>query len=104
MDIAGQIKSLAAKALKDLYGFDISETDLTINITKPEFEGDYTIVLFSFIKQLKKPPEQLGKELGTFLVERNAGLFTGYNVIKGFLNLTVADNYWIHFLQSNYNQ
>jgi len=104
MDIAGQIKSLAAKALKELYSFDISETDLTITITKPEFEGDYTIVLFSFIKQLKKSPEQLGNELGTFLTEKNADLFTAYNVIKGFLNLTVADNYWVHFLQSNYNQ
>ncbi|MEJ0101192.1 MAG: arginine--tRNA ligase [Bacteroidota bacterium] len=103
MDIAGQIKSLTARALKDLYGLDTNEAHLTINITKPEFEGDYTIVLFSFIKQLKKSPEQLGNELGTFLIEKNTGLFTAYNVIKGFLNLTVADNYWIHFLQSNYN-
>jgi len=104
MDIAGQIKVIAAKALKDVCNFSIPETDLTINSTKPEFEGDYTLVLFSFIKQLKKSPEQLGNELGKYIVENNSSLFTGYNVIKGFLNLTVADNYWTHFLQTNYNQ
>src|SRR5437868_1392254 len=102
MDIAGRTKELAAKALKELYGYNISEADLTINITKPEFEGDYTLVLFSFIKQLKKSPEQLGNELGKYLVEKNTDLFTAYNVIKGFLNLTISDNYWIQILQTNY--
>lgn len=102
MDIAGQIKSLAAKALKELYNYDINEADLTINITKPEFEGDYTLVLFSLIKQLKKSPEQLGNELGTFLIQKNDGLFTAFNVIKGFLNLAIADHFWIQFLQTNY--
>ncbi|MES1215648.1 MAG: arginine--tRNA ligase, partial [Bacteroidota bacterium] len=104
MDIAAQIKSLAAKALKELYQYETNPDDLTINITKPEFEGDYTIVLFSFVKQLKKSPEQLGNELGQYLVTNNATIFTGYNIIKGFLNLTVADDYWIGFLQSNYNE
>jgi arginyl-tRNA synthetase len=103
MDIAGQIKSLAAKALKELYAYDINEVDLTINITKPEFEGDHTLVLFSLIKQLKKSPEQLGNELGKYLIEKNTELFTAYNVIKGFLNLTISDKYWIQFLQTNYN-
>ena len=104
MDIAGKIKTIAAKALKDIYDFSIPETELTINTTKPEFEGDYTLVLFSFIKQLKKSPEQLGNELGKHLVDNNSSLFTAFNVIKGFLNLTVADSYWTGFLQSNYNQ
>ena len=58
--------------------------------------------LFSFIKQLKKSPEQLGKEIGDHLVNNNPDLFTAYNVIKGFLNLTVKNNYWIEFLQKNY--
>ncbi len=102
MDIAGQIKSFAAQALKELYSYDINETDLTINLTKPEFEGDYTLVLFSFIKQLKKSPELVGNELGKHLIEKNAGYFTTYNVIKGFLNLTVSDSYWLQYLQTNY--
>jgi arginyl-tRNA synthetase len=102
MSIAEQIKPLVASAIKDLYAQDFSPAELTVNATKPEFEGDYTVVLFSFVKQLKKNPEQLGNELGDYLLKANAALFTNYNVIKGFLNLSIADDYWINFLQSNY--
>ena len=102
MSIVNQVKPLVVKALKDLYGQDFSEQELTINTTKPEFEGDYTLVLFSFVKQLKKSPEQLGSEIGEALVKTNPDIFTAHNVIKGFLNLTVADNYWLSFLHKNY--
>ena len=68
MSIIKEIKPLLQASLKELYGYEAAETELTINTTKPEFEGDYTIVLFSFVKQLKKSPEQLGQELGTHLV------------------------------------
>ncbi|HLG39518.1 MAG TPA: arginine--tRNA ligase [Chitinophagaceae bacterium] len=103
MSIINRIKALVIKTLKDLYQLDMKEDDLTVNITKPEFEGDYTIVLFSFIKQLKKSPEQLGKEIGEGLLNSNPDLFSSYNVIKGFLNLVIADKYWVEFLQSNYS-
>ncbi|MBC7875104.1 MAG: arginine--tRNA ligase [Ferruginibacter sp.] len=107
MSIISQIKPLVAKELKDLYGQDpaatgFPESELAITITKPEFDGDYTLVLFSFVKQLKRSPEQLGNELGAALVKANPAFFTAYNVIKGFLNLTVADSYWLNFLQSNF--
>lgn len=103
MSIVSRIKPLVAKALKELYSQDIAETDLTINSTKPEFEGDYTLVLFSFVKKLKKSPEQLGNEIGEYLIKNNAELFTAFNVIKGFLNLTITDNYWTGFLQAHYS-
>ena len=103
MSIISQIKPLVIKALKDLYGQDFSESELTINTTKPEFDGDYTLVLFSFVKQLKKSPELLGAEIGEALVKTSPYIFTAHNVIKGFLNLTIADNYWINFLQANYD-
>jgi arginyl-tRNA synthetase len=102
MSIAGRINPLVVTALKDLYGQDIPASSITINITKPEFEGDYTIVLFSFVKLLKKAPEVMGREIGEYLVARNAVLFAEYNVIKGFLNLTIADAFWMQFLQSSY--
>jgi arginyl-tRNA synthetase len=102
MSIAGRINPLVVTALKDLYGQDIPASSITINITKPEFEGDYTIVLFSFVKLLKKAPEVMGREIGEYLVARNAVLFAEYNVIKGFLNLTIADAFWTQFLQSSY--
>jgi arginyl-tRNA synthetase len=103
MSIVTQIKLLVIKTLKDLYGRTYNESELTINTTKPEFEGDYTLVLFSFVKQLKKSPEQLGNEIGEALIKHNPDLFTAFNVIKGFLNLTISDNYWINFLQTNYS-
>jgi arginyl-tRNA synthetase len=101
--IVKSVQPLMIKALKSLYGQDLKESDLTINITKPEFEGDYTLVLFSFVKQLKKSPEQLGKEIGDYLVSNNPDLFSSYNVIKGFLNLSITDNYWTGFLQSSFS-
>jgi arginyl-tRNA synthetase len=102
MSIVNDIKPLVIKALKELYEQDFKGSDLTINTTKPEFEGDYTLVLFSFVKQLKKSPEQLGKEIGEALLKDNPALFTAFNVIKGFLNLTISDRYWTGFLQTNY--
>lgn len=103
MSIVSRIKPLVVQALGDLYKQAFTEADLTINSTKPEFEGDYTLVLFSFVKQLKKSPEQLGNEIGEVLVKNNPDLFSGYNVIKGFLNLTITDAYWTEVLQSNYD-
>ena len=100
MSIASRLKPLVSKAVKDLYDVDVKEADLTINITNPEFEGDYTVVLFSFVKQLKRSPEQIGKDLGAELIKNNKELIRDFNVIKGFLNLTVDDKFWISFLDS----
>jgi arginyl-tRNA synthetase len=103
MSVVNTIKDVAAKAIKKNFNLEIIPSDITVNATKPEFEGDYTIVLFSLIKQLKRSPEVAGKELGEYLLQNNADLFSSYNVIKGFLNLVIANKYWINFLQQNYN-
>src|SRR6185503_5005423 len=102
MSIAEQIRKASKKTLQELYSLTIDEKDIQINETKPEFEGDYTLVLFSFVKQLKKSPEQLGQEIGERLVRDHPELFSSYNVIKGFLNLGIADSYWIDFLKKTY--
>ncbi len=102
MSIVSQIKQLVIKTLKELYDHDLTENDITVNTTKPDFEGDYTVVLFAFIKSLKKPAEQIGKDLGDHLVRQHSALFQSYNVIKGFLNLTIINDYWINFLQTNF--
>ena len=93
---------LATGAINNLYQAGISESDVVINETRPEFEGDYTLVLFSLLKQIKQKPDVAGNEIGTYLVQHNPGFFTGFNVIKGFLNLTIAPNEWLHFLQNNF--
>lgn len=90
------------KALNDLYQKEFDSNAIAINTTKPEFEGDYTIVLFSFVKDLKKKPEDLGKEIGEKLVTDHPTLITSCNVIKGFLNLTIAENFWINFLDGQF--
>ena len=102
MAITTQLKQAASKALAALYQYDLAPDYVLINQTKPEFEGDYTIVLFAFVKQLKKSPDALGQEMGDWLVANEDSFITGFNVIKGFLNLSIADSYWNRFLQKEY--
>ncbi len=103
MSVVSEIKLAAVGAIKDLYALELDTKDILVNETKPEFEGDYTVVLFAFVKQLKKSPDVLGNELGDHLIKNNTSLFAAYNVIKGFLNLTVTADHWIHFLNKNHS-
>ena len=103
MDIISRLKPRIIVALKELYGENFADPDLTLTLTKPEFDGDYTLVLFSFVKRLKRSPEQLGKEVGELLVKNNPDLIKDFNVIKGFLNLNIPDSFWISFLEENYS-
>jgi arginyl-tRNA synthetase len=104
MSLVAQVKETTAKAIENLYKVPAFADDVLVNQTKQEFEGDYTVVLFSFVKSLKKSPETLGNEIGTYLVKNHKDLFIAYNVIKGFLNLTVSDAYYTRFLSEQYNQ
>ena len=103
MSIVNKIKDAVQLSIEQLYDHPVPADGITVNETKQEFEGDYTVVLFSFVKALKKSPEQLGNELGENLVKKNSELFTGFNVIKGFLNLTINDQYWLNFLHANFS-
>ncbi|MBS1663008.1 MAG: arginine--tRNA ligase [Bacteroidetes bacterium] len=102
MDIISQIRTAASETLRDKFAFDLAPLAVAVNETKPEFEGDYTVVLFSFVKALKKSPEALGKELGEALLAGYPDLFSAFNVIKGFLNLTIADSRWTSFLRQEH--
>ncbi len=103
MSIQEQIQQLTIESIHTLYGKEVTRKDFQLNKTKPEFEGDYTIVLFSLLKQLGKSPDALGNELGAHLCTTNPSLFSGFQLIKGFLNLTIADNYWLDLLTKKYN-
>ncbi len=98
MAIAAQLKQAVTGSLGRLYGGEFTEDHFQVNQTRPEFEGDYTIVLFALVKQLKKSPDALGNELGARMVQDYGHLFSGYNIIKGFLNLVVSDSYWVEVL------
>lgn len=104
MTIAAQIKQITEQALKHLFPeADIQASMITVNQTKPEFTGDYTIVLFPFVKLLRQKPDELGRQLGDHLVATHGNLFTSYAIVSGFLNLTVQDSFWAAFLTKEYN-
>lgn len=94
------IKALE-KILFELYQTEIKLENSTIQRTKKEFEGDYTIVVFPFVKMAKKSPEQIGNEIGAALVEKLPTLISGFNVVKGFLNFSISRKYWIEYIQSS---
>ena len=102
MSIAQQIQQAVIKSLSDLYSLSFAATDFQVNQTKDEFDGDYTVVMFSLLKQTGKSPAILGEELGRALIKDHTELFTGFNIIKGFLNLEIADSFWINLLQENF--
>lgn len=103
MSLVSRIKAATAYSIGELYKQQIPSESILVNSTKPEFEGDYTVVLFAFVKQLKLSPDTLGEALGTHLVANFPNLFSGYNLVKGFLNLTVSEGYWMRFLTKNYS-
>lgn len=96
------IKEKAIEALSALYQTTFSEKDFQVNTTKPEFTGDYTIVLFSLVKPLKLSPDLLGNQLGQKLMDSNPDLFTSFNIIKGFLNLEVNATVLVELLNKHY--
>ena len=80
-----------------LYGIAADPATVVLQTTKKEFQGDYTIVVFPYVKQARRSPEQLANELGAAVKEAVAEV-SDYNVVKGFLNLTVSDGYWLQFV------
>lgn len=90
--------SLAAKTL---YGQELKPGQFLLQKTRPEFEGDLTVVVFPLLKISRKAPEATARDLGDFLKENTVEV-TDYNVIKGFLNLVISDRYWISFFESSY--
>jgi arginyl-tRNA synthetase len=103
MSIVEKLQKSTIQSLTALFGQAFTENNFQVNQTKPEFEGDYTVVLFSLVKSLQLSPDDIGNKLGKHLIDNNPTLFTQYNIIKGFLNLTVADGYWMELLAKNYN-
>ena len=102
MSIVKNLQKSTIESLTAMYNQPFTEKDFQVNATKPEFEGDYTVVLFSLVKALKLSPDTIGNQLGEHLIKNYPDLFTAYNIIKGFLNLSVSDTYWTNVLQKNH--
>jgi arginyl-tRNA synthetase len=97
MSIEAKITQAVITAVKELYGADTDAKTVQLQKTKKEFEGDLTVVVFPFAKAARKGPEQAANEIGEYL-KANEPLITAFNVIKGFLNLSIAQNYWLQTL------
>lgn len=87
------IISRAQSAVKELYGADIEPSLLQVQVTRKEFEGDYTLVTFPLLKLSKSTPENTGKAIGDWMTA-NLPEISGYNVVKGFLNISFSTVYW----------
>lgn len=99
MNLEATIQSVVAQSVKTLYNIDIETSQIQIQKTKKEFEGDITVVVFPFAKAARKSPEGAGAEIGEFIVANNA-MVSKFNVIKGFLNLSITPSYWLELLNN----
>lgn len=97
MNIEQKLVSSVIGGLKALYGQDVPAAQVQLQKTKKEFEGHLTLVVFPFLRMSKKGPEQMAQEIGEYL-QANEPSVAAFNVIKGFLNLTIASSAWIELL------
>ncbi len=92
--IESALKQDLSRAFSACYDINIPADEISIQPTRREFEGSHTLVCFPYLKQTRKSPEQTAEGLGSWLVE-NSVVVSGYNVVKGFLNIVVEDSSWL---------
>jgi len=97
MNIQEIVAGKVVEAIHRLYGQALQPEQITFNKTKPEFEGDITLLVFPLTKASKKSPEETANAIGDFLKEHLAEV-AAFNVVKGFLNLVILDSYWVDYL------
>ena len=97
MTIENRIAASVVEAVKTLYAYDVPPAAVQIQKTKREFEGDLTVVVFPFLKISRKRPEDTAGEIGAY-IERHCDAVAAFNVVKGFLNITVGDASWLDML------
>lgn len=99
MNIVSTLQGAVAKAVTELYGEATDASKVLVNTTPPDFTGDYSVVIFPFVKIAKKSPDVAAAEIGQYLADQVSEV-KAYNVVKGFLNLEISDSYWQSFLQT----
>lgn len=92
------LKENIIAAVKSLYNSDVADSLIQIQETKKDFKGDFTLVVFPLLRFSKNTPEQTGNDIGAFLL-KNFDIVSEYNVIKGFLNLVIADSRWVELFK-----
>jgi len=97
MNLETTIQAAVAQSVRKLYNVETELQQIQIQKTKKEFKGDITVVVFPFVKAARKSPEGAGQEIGQYMLE-NSSFISEFNVIKGFLNLSINKTYWIELL------
>ncbi len=98
-ELTHKIQQGVIEAVRARYGLELAPEQVVLQPTRKEFEGDYTLVVFPLTRLLRKKPEAIGEELGQWLCAQLEEV-ARYNVVKGFLNLVVADSYWNRFVRT----
>ncbi|MDR0333440.1 MAG: arginine--tRNA ligase [Dysgonamonadaceae bacterium] len=98
MNIENKLQQAIIGTIKTLYNADVDASQITLQTTKKEFRGHYTLVTFPLLKISKKNPEQTAQEIGAYLAEKSP-IIADFNVIKGFLNLSIASAVWVNLLE-----
>ena len=99
MNIEALISKAAQEAVKALYGMEATDKMVQLQKTRSEFEGNVTLVVFPFVRAAKKSPEQTAQEIGEYL-QQNCAAVEKFNVVKGFLNISVGDGAWLQLLEA----
>ena len=97
MTIELELQKAISQILEQNYNIQVPAEQIVLQETKKEFEGDFTLVVFPFVKQARKSPEMLANEIGA-AVSAQMNDVSGFNVVKGFLNFSVSQNYWLRFV------
>lgn len=97
MNISEHIQAGVAAALNKLYELNVEPESIIVQPTRKEFEGDYTAVLFPFVKQLRQSPDELGNTIGEFLKQNDENV-DDFSVAKGFLNMKLSNRFWANLL------
>ena len=100
MTLEQTITGLAKEAVKALYGVEAADSQIQLQKTRAEFEGNITLVVFPFVKLARKAPQQVAAEIGEWLLANSEGLVAKYNAVQGFLNLSISDTFWVEQLEA----
>jgi len=101
LPVISDIQQAASQSVMHLYDIEVRPEDFTVQETRKEFEGDFTLVIFPLMRYKLGSPAEVGERIGKDLRER-LEYITGHNVIKGFLNLSLSDTFWLDFLAASY--
>ena len=100
MTLEQELSQLVKAAVKSLYGIEATDAQIQLQKTRPEFEGNITLVVFPFVKLARKAPAQVAAEIGEWMLASGGSPVAKFNAVQGFLNLVIDDAFWIKQLET----